>query len=335
MKFFNVNKESMYLCTYVLLTVLLTYFIGMRAADLGSDTAMYLKYFDFVKYGEPFIGAERIEVGFLLLTKLISLFTGSKNTYLAIIFLIQFIGITSALGKKDAVFKPYLVTALVWLSFPFFYSITLNVLRQGLAFVFVVYAIDAKLYNKKYLPYVLLLLGALLHYPCFLYVLCFIALEFRPKYTTMLWAWFFTVLLASLGWLEKIVFLFLKLVVGSNQYFSRYLDSSIDAGYVTGFKLHFVIVSAVPIAYYFFIKQYQSANLVRVTYVFTLYLTMNIFYLCIVGIPYNDRVAMASWLLIPLMIDYDFIEKIGFLKFFKILIPFFSIMIFSYYVFFL
>lgn len=335
MSYFKVDKEFIHFCAYVLLAGLLIYFIGMRGTDVGSDTAMYFKYFDFVRYHEPFIGAERVEPGFLLLTKFISLFTGSEKVYLAIIFLIQFIGITSALGKKDTLFKSYLLTTFVWLSFPFFYSITLNVIRQGLAFVFVVYAIDARLDNKKYLPYILLIVGTLLHYPCFLYVVCFLVSEFRPKYTYMLWAWFLSVLLAFLGWLEKITFFLLDLVVGGNSYFSRYLNSSIDPDYATGFKLHFVIVSALPIAYYFVVRKYQSASINRITYIFTLYLTMNIFYLCLVGIPYNDRFAMASWLLIPLMIDYDLVEKVGMLGFFKMAILFSSVIVFSFYVFFL
>lgn len=113
---------------YVALFFFLLYFIGMRGEEIGTDTSTYLKYFDYIKYGDPFPGAERIEIGFRWLTQAISYFTESKTVYLMVIFFIQFVGITSTFNKKNKLFKPYLLITLVWLAYPFFYSITLNVI---------------------------------------------------------------------------------------------------------------------------------------------------------------------------------------------------------------
>jgi EpsG family len=334
MNILEVDKNLLQILAYIVLTVAGLYFIGMRGVDIGSDTPAYYLYFDFVKYGDSFEGAERIEIGFYWLTKIISYFTDSKNVYLSTIFLIQFIGITSALYKKSEIFRPYLLATLIWLSYPFFYSITFNVVRQGLAFVFVIYAIDAKLQNKKYSPYILLLLGTLFHYATLFYIICFIALELKPKFLTLLWFWFFAVVLAFLGWMEGIIYSLLRLVIGNNPYFSGYLDSSINADYMTGFRIDFVIFSALPIAYYFLIKKYISENVDGNPFVFTLYLAMNIIYLCFASFPYSDRFALASWLLIPLMIDFSFLRNIRMLRVFKEVIICSSIMVFSYYLFF-
>lgn len=330
----KVGHSQFQLFAYIFLVTAGIYFIGMRGVDVGSDTAVYFKYFDFVKYGDSFEGAERIEIGFYWLTKVISYFTDSKNVYLSIIFLIQFIGTTSALYKKSETFKPYLLIALIWLSYPFFYSITLNVIRQGLAFVFVIYAIDAKLQNRKYSPYVLLLLGTLFHYATLLYMICFIVLELKPKFIMLLWFWFLTVIFAFFGWIDEVIQSLLRMIIGDNQYYSSYLDSSINIDYAVGFRIDFVIFSALPIAYYFLLKKYKSENLNGFSFVFTLYLAMNIFYLCFASFPYSDRFALASWLLIPLMIDLNFLRRIRMLRVFKQLIVCSSIMVFTYYLFF-
>lgn len=323
------------LVAYIFLVIAGIYFIGMRGVDVGSDTAVYFKYFDFVKYGDIFEGSERIEIGFYWLTKIISYFTDSKNVYLSIIFLIQFIGITSALYKKSEIFKPYLLIALIWLSYPFFYSITLNVIRQGLAFVFVIYAIDAKLQNRKYSPYTLLLLGTLFHYATLLYMICFIVLKLKPKFITILWFWFLAVIFAFFGWIDEVTQSLLRMIIGDNQYYASYLDSSINMDYAVGFRIDFVIFSALPIAYYFLLKKYKSENVNGNLFVFTLYVSMNIFYLSFSSFPYSDRFALASWLLIPLMLDINFLRKIRMLRFFKQTIVCLSIMVFSYYLFFI
>lgn len=331
----KVGKSQLQLFAYILLAIAGIYFIGMRGVDIGSDTSTYFRYFDFVKFGEDFEGADRIEIGFYWLTKVISYFTDSKNVYLSIIFLIQFLGITSALCKKSDIFRPYLFVALIWLSYPFFYSITLNVIRQGLAFVFVVYAIDAKLLNKKYSPYILLLLGTSFHYATMLYIICFIALELKPKFITLLWFWFLAVILAFSGFTNEIIQSLLSLIIGDNSYYYSYLDSSINADYVTGLRMDFVIFSALPFPYYFLLKKYNNKNADNTEIIFTLYLAMNILYLCFSGFPYNDRFALASWLLIPLMIDFNFLRRIGMLRIFKELIVCTSIMVFSFYLFFI
>lgn len=331
----KVSHIQFQLVAYIFLVIAGIYFIGMRGVDVGSDTAVYFQYFDFVKYGDSFEGLERIEIGFFWLTKIISYFTDSENIYLSIIFLIQFIGITSALYKKSEVFKPYLIIALVWLSYPFFYSITLNVIRQGLAFVFVIYAIDAKLQNRKYSPYALLLLGTLFHYATLLYMICFIVLELKPKFITLLWFWFLAVIFAFFGWIDQTIQSLLRIIIGDNLYYSSYLDSSINIDYAVGFRIDFVIFSALPIAYYFLLKKYKSKSVEGFPFVFTLYLAMNIFYLSFSSFPYSDRFALASWLLIPLMIDLNFLRKIRMLKVFKQLIACSSIVVFTYYLFFI
>ncbi|HWX00136.1 EpsG family protein [Collimonas sp.] len=319
--------------SYILLGIFTTYFIGTRAESIGSDTATYNQFFDYVKFDTDLdANFSRIEIGFYWLTKLISYFTDSKELYLSIIFLIQFIGITSLLKKKSNIFKPYLFLALIWFSYPFFYSITLNVLRQGLAFVFVIYAIDARLQNKRIFPYILLLAGALFHYATLLYVIGFIVVDINIKTRQIFFIWLVTILISFLGLMDKFILLVLKNLVGLDPYFSTYLNSSIDDNYITGFRFDFLVFSAIPVFYYHAIKKFNGGS-EDIYLIFKLYLSMNIIYWCFTGFPFNDRFAIASWLLMPLLIDFALLKKVKLLIFFKIAVIISSACMFYYYLF--
>lgn len=331
------NNSRYYLLAYIVLVCVVTYFIGMRGQSIGSDTVAYLKYFDYVKYGEGFVGveragAERIEIGFYWLTKIITYFTDSKSKYLSIIFLIEFIGFTLVLRNKDNQFKQYLFFALVWLSYPFFYSITLNALRQGLAFVFVIYAIDAKQKNKIYTTYALLLLGMLFHYTTLIYIVCFIALEFKPKYITLFWLWCLSVILAFYGVAEAVSYFVLKHVFKYSSHFVSYLNPSMNENYAVGFRWHFIAFSALPIAYYFLVRKHDEKNHTQ-KIIIQLYLLLNIFYLYALGFPYSDRIGLTSWLLIPLMIDMKVLFENRLQNYFFTAAAFLSLVVFSYYLF--
>lgn len=327
------SKVKFEFLAYILLGIFATYFIGTRAESIGSDTATYNQFFDYVKFGTDLdANFSRIEIGFYWLTKLISYFTDSKELYLSIIFLIQFIGITSLLSKKSNVFKPYLILTLIWFSFPFFYSITLNVLRQGLAFVFVIYAIDVRLQNKRVLPYILLLAGVLFHYATLLYIIGFIAVDACIKSRHILLIWLVMILMSFLGLMDKFILFILKNLVGLDPYFSTYLNSSIDDNYLTGFRFDFLIFSAIPVFYYHAIKRFGGVD-EEISLIFKLYLSMNIIYWCFTDFPFNDRFAIASWLLMPLLINFAFLKKIRLFNFFKVIMTISSVCVFYYYLF--
>lgn len=85
-----------------------------------------------------------------------------------------------------------------------------------MAFVFVIYAIDVKLQNKKYSPYVLFLLGTLFHYATLLYIICVIVLEFKPKFIMLLWFWILAAIFAFFGWIDEVIQSLLLMVIGDN-----------------------------------------------------------------------------------------------------------------------
>lgn len=332
--YINNRRINIEFLAYILLGILIISIVGNRRELIGSDTDTYIKFFDYVKFGGNLAQSfSRIEIGFYWLTQCIAYFTNSKTVYLSLIFFIEFIGITSAFGKKGKIFESYFLRSLIWLSFPFFYSITLNVLRQGIAFIFVIYAIDTKLQKRKYTPYALLMLGVLFHYATFLYVIGFLVVDLKWRYERLLLIWFSVVAASFFGLFGKLIELILNLAVGFNPYFLNYLDTSVDENYRTGFRIVFFVFSTLPIVNYFFLRQYVKNYNGEIEFIFKLYLSVNIMYWFFTRIPFNDRLAVASWLLMPLMIDVDAFKKIGLGNSFKVVLISLAVSVFYYYVF--
>jgi EpsG family len=328
------TKSGLSLLAYLLLGSIFTFIVGTRGEEVGSDTATYLQFFAAIGDGGG-LGPEfsRLEVGFVCLTKFISTFTTSPQYYLSIIFMIQFFGITSSFLKKSPQFKPYLFVALLWLSFPFFYSITLNVLRQGLAFVFVVYAIDLKIRGKKYLPYVLLLAGMCVHYAVVLYLFAFVVRELGFGTLQLIRLWSITVVASGLGLIERAVIPLLRWMVGDSVYFSTYVDLSINGDYETGFKAHFLAMSILPIIYYLALRRKSDKQAAQISPVLQLYLIVNMIFWLVISLPFNDRIAIASWLLFPLMINLKHLDLFGLYRPAIVFVPLSAVGLGFYYLF--
>lgn len=196
--------------------------------------------------------------------------------------------------------------------------------------MFVIYAIDAKLQGKKYTPYLFLFLGVMFHYATLLYVFCFLMLELKLASKQLVSFWFACLISAALGLTRELAPWVASALVGDNSYFMSYIDSTVDSDYVLGFRVQFVIFSALPIAYYYlscpFVTETQGN-----TYIFRLYLAMNILYLFTTSLPFSDRFALASWLLIPFMINLEFLQAIQAQRKLMGIAAIFASIVFSYY----
>lgn len=104
---------------------------------------------------DPISSGGHMEIGWLLLTKFISFFSGNLQVYLAIIAILQFIPIAYIIGKySKSVVLSYFIFACLGFYIHFFSGI-----RQMLALSIVLLAFD-QLYRKKYAWYVFIVLLA-------------------------------------------------------------------------------------------------------------------------------------------------------------------------------
>lgn len=292
---------------YIILVFILALVCGYRGVDVGTDTENYVNYFINLHQGDQHIDQSRLEPGFYFFTKICTFLTSSPSVFLAIIFFVQFIGLSSPFFRKSDLFKNYVLLSLIWLSFPFFYSISLNVLRQGMAFFFIVYAFDRFLIGEKKRAYVMVFFAMLFHYVSIIYFLS-IKLS-RLGFRTLIIIFVSSVLISIFNLQEYFVSLASIILssVGVDDYYLSYFSGSNSSEYETGFKLVFLFAITVPMGLYFlFFKSFSENS----KFLMKNYMVISSIYFLFTNIPYNDRFALAAWLILPyVMIDLFHFHK--------------------------
>ncbi|MFM0335512.1 EpsG family protein [Paraburkholderia fungorum] len=291
---------------YVVIGLLLALVYASATVGVDSDKPAYELYFFYLAHnmGVP-EGFGRVEPAFFGFTWLISHLTDSTYFYFFLIFAIEFFGLTCRLGKRSPLFEDRFYLALLWLGFPFFYSLSINAVRQGLALVFVVYAIDAELSGRKYSPFTLLALGSLFHFSSAIYAPLFILLRWRVNLRPLLVFWAVCVVCAMLSIPRHLVELAAAAAPDSFRqqfpYYFSYLTGTLTTAYDTSFKFRFLAFSALPIIAFAVTRLLKFEVDRGCMFVFKIYLTLNGLFFLIGYIPFSDRIALLGWQLMPML----------------------------------
>jgi EpsG family len=299
-------RNLLNLVIYVVLTIFLAFLFGFRSVDIGADTETYLVFFESISLDAPLIDDFlRIEPGFYWITWLISCISASPSVYLFTIFVIQFLGVTSGIGKRSVLLTHYFYLTLVWLAFPLFYALTLNVLRQGLAFVLIIYAIDQRFQGRKISAYLLIISATQFHYAMGLYLLGFAIADYGPRLSKLVIIWLSMIVLAFFGFFGFVVEFVLQILVilGLKIQFVSYSQGVNLVDYQVGFRWDFIIVSTFPILYLLIMRICGIELTKECLYVSRLYIVTNALYFAFIDFPYNDRLALMSWAMIPLVVN--------------------------------
>ncbi|MGW8422515.1 EpsG family protein [Comamonas sp. HJ-2] len=286
----------------MIFVIVLAFICGNRGVDVGTDTENYINYFINLHQEIQHADQARLEPGFYFFTKFCSLIISSPSVFLSIIFFIQFIGFSGPFFRRSDLFKNYYFLAIIWLSFPFFYSVSLNVLRQGMAFFFVVYAFDRFLVGEKKCAYLMAFFAMLFHYVSFVYILSikFSQLGFKP----LVFIFILSVIMSFLNLQEYVVSLISMVLsnFGIDEYYLNYFSGLNSSDYENGFKLIFLLaISAPMILYLFFFKKFSKSS----EFLMKNYIILSSIYFLFTNIPYSDRFALAAWLILPfIMIDF-------------------------------
>jgi hypothetical protein len=291
---------------YIVIVLLIALVYASASVGVDSDKPAYELYFFYLSHnlGVP-VGFERIEPGFFAFTWIVAKLTGSTFFYFFLIFAIEFFGLTFEPGKKSVLFKDRFYLALLWLAFPFFYSLSVNAVRQGLALVFVVYALDAELSRRHVRSLILLALGSMFHFSTAIYAPLFLFLRWRGTYRAIVIFWAVCVVCAALSVPQHLVVLATDAVPMSLRsqypYYFSYLTGQLATTYDTGFKLKFLAFSALPVVAAFAVKPLKFSISEDCMFVLKAYLVLNGLFFLIGYIPYSDRIALLSWQLIPIL----------------------------------
>lgn len=172
-KNYKIQKQSLFFLLFMFLTpaILLVVLRG----NIGTDTLQYLRHFGSLS-SEFYINV--YEPGFNILTATINLFEFNDHIDVAIIgFLTIYLLCKSYSNSKESL----LLFSL--LLFPiFFYELTMNTLRAGLAFALANIAIDF-LTKKKYFAFSLFsILSISMQYSSFMIIVVFLIFKLDKKY---------------------------------------------------------------------------------------------------------------------------------------------------------
>jgi hypothetical protein len=179
-----------------------------------------------------------------------------------------------------------------------------NVVRQGMAFAFVLLALDRKISKRTLESILFIIIATLFHYGSIIYFIAAIICEVIP----VIWIFLIWLSLSFLSYVcnsDYIIQFFLNLLDFFNFFpsYINYLSSSDSFEYPRGIKLPWVLFSSLPAIFIFI--QHQRGYLLSAegSYTFRIYSAILLLHVFTLGIPYNDRIILSAWMLWPFIFN--------------------------------
>ncbi len=303
--------------TLIILSALVSFFVGIRFADVGADTEAYINHFYKSSVAEWFYN--RFEVGFSLMMQFFSKNTLSFELFfffvaflITTIYLYLFVRIYSkCFFDKAAYFDGVFVFfSLLLISSWYFTSIT-NGLRQGLALVFLYAALFELFFNRKKSKFIFLYLISISFHYSSLIMAPFLFVYYLPfRLVFMVWV------LLGLGYFAGINELAVKLfseafslpIYDFVKYFS--LEKGYEhqgGGLYEGFILKFFIYTVFwPVVLLVIAEtklpfKSSSVNIEGVYALLKIYFLLSMIYFIFGFGPFSNRFALFAWFFVPVL----------------------------------
>ena len=290
----------------LMLTLGLIAFIGLRpVSNVFVDMVGYSHTFDFYK-GDPFtfdwsVDNKLFDNLFMWLSSL----RVDHSLFFVIIAAIYFGGIFIACRKMFP--RDVLFAMLVYLAAFSTFPAGVNGIKAGAAASLFFVALAYR--DKKIISYIFVALAYGFHHSMQIVVVAYIlaSLLKTPKY--YIWGWIVSLVIAVLH-----ITFFQQLFAGfTDEHGAKYLLVEGDeSAYLTGFRLDFIIYSAIPIiiGYYLIFKRKLQSE--RFNFIYNIYVIANSVWLLCMYASYTNRIAYLSWQLLPIVLIYPFFnEKIS------------------------
>jgi hypothetical protein len=294
-----------YLRIFVLISFLFfSYLLGVRDLTIGTDTERYASYYLSVS---ELSFSETLEFGrFEPLFSLSVWFFSSLGLNYEIYFTAVAAFMLYTLYKV-AIFltnsKFYgLLALMLFVSWPFYYSLSINVQRQAVAFGFMMLSFIAAGKSNNSLSIFLSLISTQFH---IVGVISFIFVVANKEYMTVNRAFLVWILCVVVS-----VFELSKSFIFSSGYNRINIYEGFESVYKTGFRLDFFLFSIVPLIVHLGLKNQNLPLLIKSRYTFLLksYILLNAIYFIFAFMPYSDRYIINSWMLIPFFMLFIIIK---------------------------
>lgn len=292
----NNVKQYIYVTPVILIAICWMSFTPMDD-PAATDKEAYFRMFEANRQSFR-------DIGLVLMIKLVRIFTAESfyfffiSAFLYVYFYYKFLQ-KSFLSNSVIV----LIASFVCINY-FLYGV--NTIRSGIALSLCLFAM-AK--NRTTFQIIIALLFALLIHKSVLIIMGIYMLAYRIK-STKIYLYFWTLLLTmqvcgifELGVIKNILMHFDE----SNNY-TRYLGAS-TMGYRVGMRWDFIIYSIIPIVigWFYLVKLHvRDDYYIRIL---NTYIGVNAIWMMFVRMPFTDRIAYLSWVMIPFVLLYPLLSK--------------------------
>lgn len=291
------------------------YFVALRESWVGTDTQNYIFFFQRAEVCGCI--PEEMEFLFGLVAWFVGSIGGGEEVFFGIISAIQFflaVVLAISLGRyleyKNSTFAFCLFFISLLLVFPFFLSMQVNVLRQGVSALFVANAAIFFQQRKRLLFISFCLLAIGFHYSALMYVATIPILCL--SYKRIKWIFIFLIVFYITGLSEQFVRVISEgLGLPLYQFLSDYGS---DSDYRSGVRLDFIVFSVFPLLLLGGLGKIQFTDLgaARLQKIASVYLVLMVPFLVLGWGSYSDRYALGAWLLIPVFATVALMRFVGY-----------------------
>jgi hypothetical protein len=299
----DVNRAVEIFVVFLAIAIV-SYDISNRPFNMEGDTEVYINFFNDLNSGleNPF---QTFEPGFIGVVRLFGYFSLDYQSFfylITFIFLWSYYLLIKAIFGRQSAWPLFVLGAVLF--YPFFFSLTANIIRQGFALCFINLSLYFSVRGGWWRGVIFTLIATLFHKSSIVYFpfLLFRRLVLKVGVYGVVALWF-VVSLASyfklFGLLVVVLFDFLSgygLVI-------NYSDVD-NVDYVTGFRWDFWAFSSLAVILLVILKLLGGELNKRETYVFYVCAFLSCLHIAMFDVAYNDRFGIYSWIFYPLELAY-------------------------------
>lgn len=287
----SVNKATNTSPLCLVLVVILTLVVGFRPAQVGADTSQYMQQFYYIA-GESFVIIKNSENP---LFDNFMAFVGSLDFDISAVFIpmaLIYFGCMFLACKKLFSNNQEIAFLTCLVAFSTF-SYGVNGMKAGAAGSLFLLALAYR--EKKWLSICLTLITVGLHHSMMVVAYAYIISYFYKNTKMYFYGWMLASLIATAH-----IGVFQTIFAGyADDKGKEYLSGQ---GYMTGFRLDFMIYSAMPVlvGYYMLFKKNIKNDVYELW--LRMYLTTNSVWMLCMYAAYTNRIAYLSWFMYPIVL---------------------------------
>lgn len=286
-----------------LLSIVVACDISMRPLNIEGDTLAYYQF--YVDLLSGIIGP--FDKAFVYLSKLLVYL---KMTYVVLFWLVPFLLACSYYMLCRNLYGPSSAFPLLLLCcvvvYPFFFSLSANVIRQGFAVVMMTMCFCSLFKSRKGLAYCFLIAAVLFHKSAIIFApfIIFNRYFVNIKLSKIVVIWLLVSMSSYLGLFASISnFVFNQLsLLGLS---SNYSDLE-GTDYLIGFRLDFWIFSSIPIICLCFNAKVDNNPDGNKLFFMKVVAFVGIIHIALLCVAYNDRFGIYGWFYYPVLISFVF-----------------------------